>query len=152
MLVWIKIWITHEQNYFSNLFNKFKKQQGNDCMLVCSHPSSMVTPCMMMELATLTFSLTVVEFPMVDLFMDVLSAIWHNAPMMISDPIWIHTLKHYGSVHHYYWTSCDRMEGNVALNDKTDWYFTWHLSEMTTDGWTAGSSNSFGAWQRRKRQ
>lgn len=45
----------------------------------------------MMELATFTFSLTVVEFPMVDLFMDVLSAIWHNAPMMLSDPIWIHT-------------------------------------------------------------
>lgn len=42
-----------------------------------AHPSWMVTPCMMMELATLTLSLTVVLFPMVDLFMDVLSAIWH---------------------------------------------------------------------------
>lgn len=54
---------------------------------VCSHPSSMVTPCMMIELVTLTFSLTVVEFPMVDLLIDVLSATWHIAPMILSDPI-----------------------------------------------------------------
>lgn len=53
----------------------------------CSHPSLMVTPCMMIELVTLTFSLTVVEFPMVDLFIEVLSAIWHNDPMILSDPI-----------------------------------------------------------------
>lgn len=53
----------------------------------CSHPSWMVTPCMMIELVTLTFSLTMVEFPMVDLFMEVLSATWHSAPMILSDPI-----------------------------------------------------------------
>ena len=52
-----------------------------------SHPSSMITPCMMMELVTLTFSFTVVEFPIVDLFMEVLSATWHRAPMILSDPI-----------------------------------------------------------------
>lgn len=63
-------------------------------MFACSHPSSMLTPCMMMELAILTFSLTVVEFPTVDLLIDVLSAIWQNAPMMLSDPIWTHTRIH----------------------------------------------------------
>lgn len=56
--------------------------------IVYSYPSSMVTPCIMMELATLTFSLTHVEFPIVDLLIDVLSAIWHIAPTMLSEPIW----------------------------------------------------------------
>jgi hypothetical protein len=40
-----------------------------------------------MELVTLTFSFTVTELPMVDLFMEVFSAIWPPAPMMLSDPI-----------------------------------------------------------------
>lgn len=45
-----------------------------DPVCACAHPSSMVTPCMMMELVILTFSLTVVELPMVERFMEVLSA------------------------------------------------------------------------------
>lgn len=41
---------------------------------------------MMMEFVILTFSLTVVDAPMVERLMDVLSAIWLNAPMMLSPP------------------------------------------------------------------
>lgn len=41
---------------------------------------------MMIEFVILTFSLTVVAAPMVERLMDVLSAIWLAAPMMLSPP------------------------------------------------------------------
>lgn len=51
-----------------------------------TYPSSIVTPFMMIEFVILTFSLIVVDVPMVERLMDVLSAIWLNAPMMLSPP------------------------------------------------------------------
>lgn len=135
------------------------------CRCVCSHPSSIVTPCMTMELATLTFSFTVVELPIVDLFMEVLSAIWHRAPIILSDPVceqntntnttqkYTHSAKTewHGT---YFWLrkllnlffQTPSLKRNFKKKGSDVWIgCTWHFSEMTADGWTAGSSNSFGA-------